>query len=864
MSINPLDVCEKCPLFEGRVNRNLIPVRWDGPANARLLIAGDNPGVIETDSGKLFTGEDKHVLLRSILQNVGIDAASIAFTYATRCSIPFNGYKLGKTELNACRPWLREEIDKHPEVQVIVSLGKLATAATLVIPLTKSGMLRGQIHDIFFDKRIVKVIPTVHSYQALISASDCEALAFDLVLAKNFATPGWKPFSLDEHKRTHAKTYRLVTKLVALKAMVTRLLRAPLVAFDTETRGLDPWHIIDGSSPECFISSIQFSDKVGEAFFLPVVHKEVPTLVGDQAQWYEVVCEQMHRFFSNYKGKLVAFNAKFDQVAVLAALGVAPQIFFDGMIYDHLRRGLPARSLKKIAWEVTPYGGYEQEKRLVDVAIGNENVDQENDSYHYPLEILFWYGCLDADVTYRLAEHFLPELFSKKQTRLGFLSEFLAKASNALSRIETYGWKLDSKRLEEYGQSLLKEQARIETEIVKTLGSALDTFKEITEQEFIMTSNPHLRTLLYQVLHLPQTFVTPKGMPSTAKAALTKLKDQHPSIPLMLEHRKVEKLYTTFYDRWKRGMAQDGRLHFRYNLVSFFNETEDDSSGAITGRLSSSGPAGNCQQIPKDPDLRHVFVPDDENSVILDIDFTTLEYVVTAIHSEDPKLVAAFKAGYDIHSAVGAEIFGKDPKEMKTEANKPLRQKAKTLNFAILYGAGARKIAEQLGVTETEAELFIQSYKARYPILNEWIEKVQRQVKKMGYSESRFGRRRILSDALLPNVPANVGRINAALRRGVNSPIQADASDICLWSLIRLMEWLDNGKSRAHILATVHDSVVLSVPNDELLEVAYKIKEIFEHLGLPFIDGPESPGVPLRVSGSEGPDWGAVREFEWE
>jgi DNA polymerase-1 len=863
VSTNPLDDCIRCPLSEFRLNRNVVPVRFHGPRDARLLIVGDNPTIIESDSGKLFEDEDRHGLLRGILAEVGIDPAILAFTYATRCSLPFSSSKLTKTEVYACRPWLQEEIEAHPDVQVVVPLGKVAISATLTVSLVKSGGLRGQLHEIAFGERKIRVIPTVHPYQALLSAADREALTFDLGIAKNYATPGWTPFSMADHKLSHLKSYRMVTKPEDLRLMVDRLLRAPLVAFDTETRGLDPWHIRDGSPPEQFVSTIQFSDGDDVAFFVPVVHQEVPIIIGDQAEWYETVCAEMHRFFGNYTGRLTAFNAKFDQVGVLASFGCEPRIFFDGMIYDHVRRGLPARSLKKIAWEVTPYGGYEQDKRVVDAEM--DQVGHANDSFYYPLDTLFWYGCLDAEVTYRLAMHFLPEITStdKKQKRLKFLSSFLADASNALSRIEADGWRVSMERLEQYGVTLRAKQAEIEAKIVAVLGPALDEFVTLTKHEFVLTSLPHLQILLYQILRLPETRYTPKGRPSTARLALTELVGQHPVVPLLLEYRKVEKLYNAFYERWKTGVARDGRLHFRYNLVSHYDETGDDSGGAITGRLSSSGAAGNIQQVPKNPDLRHVFLPDDEDSVILDIDFATLEYVVTAIHSEEPKLVEAFKAGYDVHSAVAAELFGKTPSEMKLEENKPLRQKAKTVNFAVLYGAGAKKVGEQLGIPEQEADAFIKSYLARYPALKAWLDKIRSRARRTGYSESRFGRRRVLTDALLSDSSANLGRINAALRQAVNTPIQADASDLCLWGLIRLRKWLDNSKRRAKILATIHDSIVLSVPNEELLEVAYKARDILEHPELPFIDGPATPGVPLRVTGAEGPDWGSCTEFSF-
>lgn len=866
MPLDGLDKCQRCPLHEVRLDRALFPVRVEKLASIRgasssaprILFVGDNPSLPEVSNG-LFTGDEKFDVLMEALKEVGIEKSSVVLGYATRCTVPRPSYKIGKTEITACRPWLYEELAAWPEIRVIVSFGKMATATVLGIPVTKAGAARGEVRELVVEGRKFTVVPTVHLFQVLMSPTEREGLVFDLTMARNYGTPGWAPFSMSQHQTSHAGKYVLVGSEKQLKDCVDDLLKAPLVAFDTETRGLDPWHMPDEGAP--FVSSIQFSLGADQAYFIPVSIKEFDQTVSPPG-WSRVLGQELRRFFENYKGVLAGFNAKFDQMAVSTTFGVCPRLGFDGMIVDHLKRGMPARSLKKIAWQVSPYGGYEKEKRETDALLEKEG--HENDSYFYPLAPLFWYGCLDAEVTWRLAaKHVLEE--DSMDARLWFLSDFLAEASTMLTRIEADGWKVDLRYLEQYGELLRGRRVEVAMQVRMALGPALEKFETAFQTKFLLTSNQHLRTMLYEILALSPTRETPKGAASTSRLALEEIKERHPVVPFLLESRKLEKLYSAFYERWLKGVAKDERLHFHYNLISYYNEAEGDGAGAITGRLSSSGAAGNVQQIPKQAEIRRVFIPDDEDSIILDIDFANLEYVVTAIHSAEEKLVAAFKQGYDIHSAVAAELFGKTPEEMKLPENKAYRQKAKTTNFGLLYGMGPQKLAASLGLSDEEARVFMDDYFSRYPGLLKWIKRVKRFAEVHGYCESRFGRRRMLPDARLPDSGwESKGRKEAALRQAVNSPVQGDASDVCLYGLVRLSKWLDDTGKRARIKATVHDSIVLSVPVNEFLEVALTAREILEHPNLPFIDGPKTPGVPLRVSGSEGPTWGDCTDFEFD
>ena len=179
-----------------------------------------------------------------------------------------------------------------------------------------------------------------------------------------------------------------------------------------------------------------------------------------------------------------------------------------------------------------------------------------------------------------------------------------------------------------------------------------------------------------------------------------------------------------------------------------------------------------------------------------------------------------------------------------------------------LYGAGPENVAEQLHCSKEEAEEFLKSYYAKFPGLTKWIASAKKAARKTGRATSKMGRFRALPDAMLPDTRSNKGRIEAALRQAVNGPIQGDASDICLWGLVRVAEVIRELKLRTRIKATIHDAIILSSPPEEVFDVIEIVREILTHPGLDWLDGDKGPGVPLRVSVEIGETWGDMEDFD--
>ena len=858
--LSTLPSCERCPaLVLERMNGSVEPVLFMGPETARVLLVVDNPQTVEANNGSPDWNRDDWQVVMEALSAAEFEFEDVVVGFAARCAVcnPGDKAKLLKSEvISNCRPWLHLELEKYPAVTAIICLGRVAAAAVLDIPMTGYSKDRGKISEVSIGRRVLRVVVSAHPFSVLSTPFEKEAFEMDFRQLQAASHPDYAPFDMAVHQEDHLEKYHLVDSPEVLASMVDTLLQAPMVAFDCETRGLDPFHLptpdpADAGNPPNFVTSIQFSPAPGEAYFLPVCHQEFNVWEDERKyQWFA----ELTRFFQEYKGTLVAYNGKFDQVGVLADFNVLPQLGLDPMIVDQLRRGMPARSLKKLAWVVSPFGGYEEAFKLSAVK------GHEHDSFYHPLDQLFWYGCLDVDVTIRAAQKFLPVLDG--DPKLKFLSDYLAKASGVLAQIEYDGWRIDLDYLEKYGAEQRERVLRAKLEIREEASEAVAVYEKTTGKTFDPSSQKALSLLLFDLLGLPPIGKTEKGAPSTDRAALKALMNQHPVIPVLLDMRKAEKAYSAFYKRWKEGVAADGRLHFRYNLIKFRDLETGDKGGTETGRLSSSGMSGNVQQITKDPIIRQTFLPDRQGDVLIDIDFSTLEYVVAAIYSRDPKLMDAFKKGWDIHAAVAAEMFGGTAEEMAKPENKPFRNKGKTMNFSSLYGAGPENVAEQLGCSTLEAEEFLENYRAKFPHLFAWIERAKRVARKSGRATSKFGRFRFLPDAKLAETKPNRGRIEAALRQAVNGPIQGDASDICLWGLVRVAEKIKEQDMLTRVKATIHDAIVLSAPAEEVFEVIDMVREILTHPGLDWLDGPSGPGVPLRVSVEIGETWGTMEKYD--
>src|SRR5690606_27078699 len=439
-----------------------------------------------------------------------------------------------------------------------------------------------------------------------------------------------------------------------------------------------------------------------------------------------------------------------------------------------------------------------------------------------PVSVASHYACEDADLTFRLREVFEPQLESHELTRL--LHDIEMPLIEVLAAMESAGVSIDAKWFASLKSRFRAERERVEQEIYREAG-----------EEFNIASNPQLRVILFEKLELPIKKRTSTG-PSTDASVLQELADEGHAIPsLLMEYRELAKLENTYLDTLPALVnPHTGRLH------TSFNQTV-----ASTGRLSSSDP--NLQNIPirreLGRDIRRGFVPR-EGYLFMAADYSQIELRLLAHLSGDPAFVAAFKAGGDIHRQTASIIFGV-PLEMVTSE---MRARAKTINFATIYGQGAHALSRQLKISNAEAREFISTYFERFAGIREYLDSRVTFAREHGYVHTLFGRRRYIPELRDRNF--NIRAFGE--RTAANSPIQGSAADLIKLAMIHIHNLLEERGVQTTMLLQVHDELVFEVPPDELSEMRQVIVHEMEHAA--------ELDVPLVVDVGVGDNWLETKE----
>lgn len=387
-----------------------------------------------------------------------------------------------------------------------------------------------------------------------------------------------------------------------------------------------------------------------------------------------------------------------------------------------------------------------------------------------------------------------------------------------LAFMEREGFKVEPHKLDELGVKFKSEMGKAENEIYDLAG-----------ESFNINSPKQLGKILFEKLDLPVIKRTKTGY-STNAEVLEELSDKHPIIDKITYFRQLTKLYSTYIEGLKAVIDKDGKIH------SSFNQTV-----TTTGRLSSTEP--NLQNIPvkyeMGKEIRKVFIPEDENSVILSADYSQIELRVLAHIADDKNLISAFKEHSDIHTKTASEVF-KVPIDQVTHA---MRSSAKAVNFGIVYGISDFSLAKDLKIPRKEAKSYIDTYFERYPNVKKYMEDIVKKAEKDGYVTTIMNRRRFIPEIKGPN------KIMKALgeRLAMNAPIQGSAADIIKLAMVNVYKDLRNKNLKSKLILQVHDELILNVYKDELDEVKALVKEDMEKV----LD----LSVPLEVDINVGDTW---------
>ena len=589
-----------------------------------------------------------------------------------------------------------------------------------------------------------------------------------------------------------------------LKNLARELDNAKVISFDTETTGTEEM--------TAELVGISLSVKEGQGYYIPVGHvagKNLPI---------KKVIDAITPPMTNAKIGKVAHNAKYDYI-VLARYGltVSP-LTFDTMlaefIVDPSSRNLGLKNLSEYRLG--------EEMTHIEELIGKGK--KQISMAEVAIEAVANYAAADAETTLRLMA--IEEKELKRVEGQKILDEIDMPLTAVLAEMEMTGALIDTKFFGEMSKELAARLNEIEKEIFGHVGKT-----------FNINSPQQLSDVLFNHLRLEppdKGRKTTTGFYSTSADVLDSMRGQHPVLDFILEHRELSKLKSTYVDALPAAVdANTGRVHTSYSQI-----------GAVTGRLSSNNP--NLQNIPIRTEtgrrVRNGFIADKGN-LLLSVDYSQIELRIVAHMAQDEAMLAAFRAGEDIHATTAAAVYD-IPLD---DVTKDMRRHAKAINFGLIYGMSAFGLMHSTGLTLAESEDFVKAYFKKFPGIKKYLDGIRRDAAEIGYVETLLGRRRYFP-AL--QTKTNVQLKNREEREAINAPIQGTAADIMKIAMLKIPPALKKAGLSAKMLLQVHDELVLEVPKKEINETAKVVQETMAN-AYPM-------SIPLDTEARAGISWGEM------
>ena len=573
-----------------------------------------------------------------------------------------------------------------------------------------------------------------------------------------------------------------------------------LVAFDTETTGLDPL--------TAQLVGMSFCAEPGRAAYLPLAHDYAgaPRQLGVAR-----ALALLRPWLEDAAKPKLGQNLKYDQHVLanygVALRGVAHDTLLESYVLEsHLRHDLGTLAERHLHLETISYDEV--------TGKGAQRIGFEQVSVERATE----YSAEDADVTLRVHQCLYPQVQAEAGLEYVY-RQIELPAREVLFRMERTGVLIDAALLEAQSRELGQKMMELEHKAYSEAG-----------QPFNLNSPKQIGEIFFERLQLPVLKKTPSGAPSTDEEVLERLAADYPLPKTLLEYRALTKLKSTYTDKLPRMVnPATGRVHTNYAQAT-----------AVTGRLASTDP--NLQNIPvRTPEgrrIREAFIAP-PGCVIVSADYSQIELRIMAHISRDENLLRAFAAGEDVHRATAAEIFNRELHEVTPEE----RRYAKVINFGLIYGMSAFGVAQALGLERATAQAYIDSYFTRYPGVARYMQQTREQARERGYVETVFGRRLWLSEIRA----GNSGRRQGAERAAINAPMQGTAADLIKLSMIAVQNWLDRERLSSRLVMQVHDELVLEVPQTELSRVREELPGLMA--------GVAELAVPLVVDVGVGANW---------
>jgi len=562
------------------------------------------------------------------------------------------------------------------------------------------------------------------------------------------------------------KQYITVKSLKALKQLIKDIGKYDILSIDLETTSVDPM--------KAEIVGISLSFKPDTGFYIPIVYPEKKNNnFGDDD--LNVCLSLLKNILENSKVRKIGQNIKYDSL-IFSRFGInITGIYFDTMIAAHILNPsarsykLDALSLEYLNYSMVPIEDL--------IGKGKDQITMD----HVPLDHVSYYASEDADISLQLAKLFIPRL--EENNQMHFFQKIEMPLINVLMQMEKEGVYVE--------QNILNEMSR---DIGDRLDKLVKNIYKISGSEFNINSTQQLAVILFDELKLNKI-----KKRSTAENILKELANDHELPELILEYRKLNKLKNTYVDSLPASINKEtNRIH------STFNQTI-----ASTGRLSSTGP--NFQNIPvrteQGREIRKSFIAQKNNWKILSADYSQIELRIMAHLSEDTELLNAFNENIDIHSRTASLIYNVSIDEIIPD----MRRTAKVVNFGIMYGAGAFRISQELGISRIVAQNIIDEYFKKYSGIKSYIDQTLDKARKNKYVETIFGRRRPIWDADSDNALKR----KASERIAINMPIQGSAAELIKIAMIDIHNKLVKEKMKAKMILQIHDELLFEFPEDE-------------------------------------------------
>jgi DNA polymerase-1 len=585
-----------------------------------------------------------------------------------------------------------------------------------------------------------------------------------------------------EPNEPQAINYEIILDSQQFTTWLETLTNSSLIAVDTETTSLD-YMVAD-------LVGISVATKPGTAAYIPFGHDYLG--VPEQLS-RDFVLNEIKPILENPQIKKVGQNLKYD-MSVLAQHGINLQgVAFDTMLESYVLDSVATRhDMDSLALH------YLDKKTISFIEIAGKGASQLTFN-QIALDQAGPYAAEDADITLRLHQALWPQVEAQLPLKTLF-QEIELPLIKVLSRIERTGALVDDTLLFQQSQELAERLAELETQAWDLAG-----------QEFNLASPKQLAEILFEKLEIPVVKKTAKGAPSTKEEVLQELALDYPLPKVLLEHRGLAKLKSTYTDKLPTMInPATKRIHTSYH-----------QAGTATGRLSSSDP--NLQNIPirtaEGRRVRQAFIAPVGHRLIA-ADYSQIELRIMAHLSCDKNLLKAFQQGQDVHSATAAEVFSVNLAQVTTNQ----RRSAKAINFGLIYGMSAFGLARQLNISRKQAAEYIELYFERYPGVQNYMNEVRHAAAENGFVETHFGRR-----LYLPEINSSNGmRRQAAERTAINAPMQGTAADIIKLAMINVDNWLQSRQLKSRMIMQVHDELVLEVPEAEYQQVVIGVKECME------------------------------------